>query len=1024
MAAIAIYQNKTAEGKECVFGFRLTSIRAKRSGVDPAHLIFRHQLALSSFINLLYDPERDITYCLRYIIEPDQQTYSMGDIEIAFLVKIVLTDASKDARMEVNRLAGVLKPLMGSSFEDYSWKQIDDNNELQQFMNPIQWQNSHFAEIRRREEKIQLGTLLPQRPVGFMQPCESDAEDKPKLINYVHPYVTPIQGFPRILKSLLQSSGKTILTTLLKPTVFSEKEKQQLSEQIAYCEESARRDDSTMEIHRIRVNTLIDGLLRQFLTLQDAPFYLTFTVASESALDRINLEMIGLGLTEPIGQYGGSDTSTLHFGGYDVVRPEILSEHKILVENMRLLSQKPWPVETHTQDIPRLRYLFDGKEAASAFYLPINAEGNLPGITTHYMEELAIPREMLEPVKNKKGAILMGRNSFLGFEQDLYVSEATRRQHTYIIGQTGTGKTTLMKTMILSDMKAGNGLAVIDPHGELYDDLLGLIPEERKNDVVLLNPSDTLFPVGFNLLEVKHDDEREAVIKEIRAILKRFVFEYYEIKDGGYAGPVFFTHIQNNLLLASSDTQNPGTILEANNIFLKPDYWRRWLPLKWQNHVLQDWVKNQLSRVDYQRVTQDGGLYGDYFAGKLSEFTNDPRISLIFGQPYSTINFTDIIENKKILLVNLSKGLLGEASSSLFGMILMAKFNTAFMGRRKNLEEGKKLTPFYLYVDEFQNIATENFSILLSEARKFGLGLILANQFISQVRQNNIKEALFGNVGTLISFRLGIEDANDMESQFLPHFNSQDICNLPNYTAIIRTNIEGKRTLPCNFHTILLEHMDQYCDKKEVVQASREKYGTPKDLAEFLVEVSLAPERLSATEFYYQENGSTPDEQLINCDLARPLSLLSDSPESYQSDLENIYGQTKAQIIQFLYHEKSLPITEVTKVFRRMNAVGWEEFHNDKVKFLKSISQNNPDQLRALIGLTNHIIRKAILPMLQRSARRVGTKEEASVFEEIFELIKEERWGSCFSMMGRYVAMFAAGHDYIERFSTKGRDNQ
>jgi energy-coupling factor transporter ATP-binding protein EcfA2 len=326
------------------------------------------------------------------------------------------------------------------------------------------------------------------------------------------------------------------------------------------------------------------------------------------------------------------------------------------------------------------------------------------------------------------------------------LSESTRGQHTYIIGQTGTGKTTLLKTMILADMKAGNGLAVIDPHGELYDDLLALIPENRKNDVVLLDPSETEFPVGFNLLHVKHDDEREAVIKEMRAILKRYIFEYYSITDGGYAGPVFFQHIQNNLLLASSDINNPGTILEANNIFIKPGYYQRWLPLKWQNHILSDWVTNSLPNIDYQSFSRDGGMYGDYFSGKLSDFTNDPRVSLIFGQPYSTIDIADIIEKKKILLINLSKGLLGEASASLLGMILMAKFSTAFMERRKYLEEGKKLTPFYLYVDEFQNIATENFSILLSEARKFGLGLILANQFISQVREKNIREAIFGNL--------------------------------------------------------------------------------------------------------------------------------------------------------------------------------------------------------------------------------------------------------------------------------------
>ncbi len=1021
MAAIAIVQKMTAQGKECFFGFRLTSVRSKKHGADPDYLILKHQQASARFINLLYDPEREVTYALRYIIEPNQQNYSMGDIQVALLVKILLDRSKTDVRGEVTQLATVLKPLLGSSFNEYSWKQIDAIDELQQFLNPIQWTNGNFAEIRRREDSIPLGTLVPQRSVGFMQPCGPDREEKPKLVNYIHPYVTPKQGFPRVLKALLQGSSKTVLTTLLKPTVFSESEKGTLSEQIEFIEDGMRRDDSMMEIQKIRANILIDGLLRQYLTLQDAPFYLTFTVASESMLDRIILEMIGLGITEPIGQSGAENNHTLHFGGYDVARPQADIEQAILIENMRSLSQRPWPVEGSDQETPRLRYLFDGKEAVSAFYLPLNIEENLPGIATHYMEEQALPREMIEPVKNKKGSILMGRNHFLGFEQDLFVSEATRRQHTYIIGQTGTGKTTLMKTMILSDMKAGNGLAVIDPHGELYDDLLGLIPEERKNDVVLLNPSDTLFPVGFNMLEVKHDDEREAVIKEIRAILKRFVFEYYDIKDGGYAGPVFFTHIQNNLLLASSDTKNPGTILEANNIFLKPDYWERWMPLKWKNHVLQDWVTNQLPKVDYQAVSRDGGMYGDFFSSKLSEFTNDPRVSLIFGQPFSTINFADIIENKKILLVNLSKGLLGEASASMLGMILMAKFNTTFMERRKYLEEGKKLSSFYLYVDEFQNIATENFSILLSEARKFGLGLVLANQFISQVREQNIREAIFGNVGTLISFRLGIDDANIMESQFLPHFNFQDICNLPNYTAIIRTNIEGKRTLPCNFHTILPEYTDKYSDRKEVVNLSRQKYGIPKELAEFLVEISLGPDRLSATEFYFQNKEKAPDEQLLNCDLSLPLSVLSESPEMYRINLERVFFRIKAQIIRYLVYEKSVPTSEVAKLYSRMKDVKNEEFFENPTKFLKLFSNNNPEQYREFVGISNFTIRDTIVPRLHSYAERVGSKEEALVFQDIFDLIEEENWGSCFAKIGGYVGMFSALQDKGGRFVDKFR---
>lgn len=1017
MSTIKFFHNQTAAGTEYFFGFKLISIKSKNQGINPEFLAQKHQLALSSFVNLLYDPERDITYCLRYVIEPDQQNYSMGKIEIAFLVKVILQNTQPQQKEEVIHLANIIKPLLGSSFREYSWEEIDDAAELEKFIHPIDWKNGHYAEIRRREEEIILGTLLPQRHVGFMQAGNSAKDESLKPIDYIHPYVIPMEGFHRILKALLQGSSKTILTTLLKPTMLSEKEKESLSDQISYCEGNTLNEDSVLRIHKIRASILSQTLLSQLLTLQDAPFYMTFTVASEAKLDRINLEMIGLGITEPIGQTGQTDNFALHNGGYDVAVPKSDAERAILMKNMHSLSQEPWPTEDAKKEIPRLRYLFDGKEAVSAFYLPINTEENIPGINTHYMEEQALPREMIDPIKSKKGSILLGRNHFLGFEQELMLSESTRGQHTYIIGQTGTGKTTLLKTMILADMKAGNGLAVIDPHGELYDDLLALIPENRKNDVVLLDPSETEFPVGFNLLQVKHDDEREAVIKEMRAILKRYIFEYYSITDGGYAGPVFFQHIQNNLLLASSDINNPGTILEANNIFIKPGYYKRWLPLKWQNHILSDWVTNSLPNIDYQSFSRDGGMYGDYFSGKLSDFTNDPRVSLIFGQPYSTIDIADIIEKKKILLINLSKGLLGEASASLLGMILMAKFSTAFMERRKYLEEGKKLTPFYLYVDEFQNIATENFSILLSEARKFGLGLILANQFISQVREKNIREAIFGNVGTLISFRLGIDDAQIMESQFLPHFNSQDICNLPNYHAIIRTNIEGRRTTPCNFHTVLPEYSDQHSDKKEIVDISRQKYSIPRELAEYLVDVSLAPERLSTIDPLFEKEGTPSDERILNCDWSVPLTVFSGNTKEYQRMLENLFFRIKAQIIHHLYYGVSTPAQQVLLIHRRMKGVSLTEFYDNKLGFLQTATNNDPDTLHACVGIANSVVSHLVISKVKEYAERVRSNEEKEVIDEILELISDGQWRRCFAKIGANTGFLSVLQDRETSFT-------
>jgi len=230
---------------------------------------------------------------------------------------------------------------------------------------------------------------------------------------------------------------------------------------------------------------------------------------------------------------------------------------------------------------------------------------------------------------------------------------------------------------------------------------------------------------------------------------------------------------------------------------------------------------------------------GDYFSSKLTDFVNDPRIALIFGQNFSTVKFKEVIENNKILLINLSKGLLGEANASMLGMMLMAKLNTTFMERLKDLGADEKPETFYLYVDEFQSIATENFSILLAESRKFGMGLVLANQFLSQISRLRILDAIFGNVGTLISFRLGHEDAKIIGSQFMPDFTVQDLCNLPNYYAVMRANIDGQRTDPCTIKTVLPPENEKYVKREEVVALSRQKYATPKAEAEAIVARSL-----------------------------------------------------------------------------------------------------------------------------------------------------------------------------------------
>lgn len=821
-----------------VFGFNLISNKSYVHGQNPGVVYELHRRKLSRFINMLYDPDRAITYCIRTIVRSFHNNPAGGELVTYLLVKLPET-----AKFEVDQLALSVKLLLAGNLDNSYWKEITDPDELQAALDPVDLPNAFHAEIHRRYTSISEENLLPERRLGFIEnpPTPKDAKEQDGSVFFIHPFTPPDGGFEKLLPAMLNSHQDMVFTSILSPTILNQQERDQLYQQISFCETRRTLAGNELAIPNVLAGKLADALMKQLLSLQDAPYMMHFYVSSPKKIDKLVLEFCGQAVTEPIGfgSYPGSNAESWLYsvGGYDVSTARNNKEKKALASRISRLSHDPWKEKGLSETFYRFLHMFEANEALCGFYFPVNAEANLPGIDIHSLIEQPLPRELVQLGFSDTDKLLIGKNYASGFEQDVFIPEESRRQHAYIVGQTGTGKSTLMKTMIVSDMKEGRGVTVIDPHGELYNDLLEMIPEQRKNDVVLLDPGDFLFPIGLNILEVKDATQREAIIKEMRAIFNRIIYEYYRL-PGEYAGPVFFQHMQNNMLLTMSDLDNPGTILEFYNIFQLDDFWKRWLPLKSKIPALETWL-GVLDRYRYNGVDRSGTRTGDFFSSKFEDLVNDPRLANIFGQPRTTIDIAKVIEENKILLVNLSKGLLGEANSALFGMIVLAKINAALMERVTLIRQGRQLTPHYLYVDEFQNIATENFSILLAEARKFGLGLVLANQYLNQINDHKIKNAIFGNVGTIISFRLGFEDARSLEGEFIPSFNAQELCNLPNYYAALRTNIGGERTSPCSFKTIRLEKDASTAKKEELLELSRASYAMPKNLAEFLIAASL-----------------------------------------------------------------------------------------------------------------------------------------------------------------------------------------
>lgn len=971
-----------------VFGFKLQSNKNFVVGLDPAYVYEVHRRRLSRFINMLYDPDRSISYCIRTIARVFNRKAIGGEIATYFLTKMPDKDFAKAQQTALS-----IKMLLAGNFEDTFWKELTDAEELEKVIRPMDFEAGFNAEIHRRQEAIAVDSLLLENVFGFLQNTDTAKQSKPgSSVFYVHPYSPPNGGFEKLFSTLLNGNQDMVFTTIISPTRMDQSETDFWYQQISLCEGKQTPEGSLLNIPKSRAAGLADALLRQYLLLQDAPYLMTSFVSSPKPIDKLILEFCGLAITEPVayGIYADrpAHSTIYNVGGYDIATAENAEEASALAQRVQSLSHEPWKLNQNDALRHRLLHLVEANEALCSFYFPVNAEKNLAGYDIHSLVEKPMPRELLQLAHSNESKLLIGKNYASGFEQDVFLSEDTRRQHTYIVGQTGTGKSTLMKTMIVSDMKAGNGLTVIDPHGELYNDLLEMIPENRKNDVVLMDPGDFLYPFGFNFLEVADETQCQAVVKDLRAIFKRIIREYYSV-DGEYAGPVFFQHVQNNMLLTMSDTEYPGTILEFYNIFQQRKYWERWLPLQKNSPALNSWIK-LLERIDYQGVDK-GQRNGDYYSSKFEDFVNDPRLANIFGQPRSTINLSEAIESNKIILVNLSKGLLGEANASLFGMFVMAKLSATFMARVDKIRKGQKLQPHYLYVDEFQSIATENFSILLAEARKFGLGLILANQYLSQITQQKILNAIIGNVGTIIAFRLGMEDARLLDTQFAPSFRAQDLCDLPNYYAALRTNIRGERTSPCNFKTIKLEPDANTVSKAQLVNRSRNNYCLPVKLAEFLAHSSVATPRRVSLEKH--EEDSKAKDTLSQVDL-RGNEIMYPDMELYPEDKPERHAfEFQRSMVKYMMDSGMYSHTQVLKALEKARALDFKTILESpgEVTQVESLIRDKGDQAE-LVGFC--LARKLLYfeAIVRRALKAADTPRPTHTLSRLLNNLKEKNW--------------------------------
>ena len=469
----------------------------------------------------------------------------------------------------------------------------------------------------------------------------------------------------------------------------------------------------------------------------------------------------------------------------------------------------------HRNFLSSNRKVLNTEELASLYHFP------LPSCETPNIKWLGA-RKAAPPINIPTEGVLLGKNEYRGKETLIHLDKEDRMRHMYIIGMTGTGKSTLMVNMIVQDIQNGYGCCYVDPHGKDMQDIMKAIPPKRLNDVIYFNPADSEFPMGLNMLEAETQSQMDFAAQEMINIF------YSLLPDAAMGGPMFEHYMRNALLLLMADINNPGTLVELPRVFTDEEFRKEKLKYVKDIMVKDFWEREYTAS---QRGQMGADMLG-YVISKVGRFIENSLLRNIIGQQHSCFNFRNVMDNNKILLVNLSKGKLGDTPSNLLGLITVSKIQMGAMARADM--NPTDIKDFFLYIDEFQNFITESISVILSEARKYRLSLNLAHQYIGQLVKNNntsIKDAIFGNVGSIATFRIGTEDAEFLAKQFAPVFNQFDLMNIEKFNAYVRMMINNQAARPFNMATLApargeLENM------KKVIETSRHKFGVPIDQVE------------------------------------------------------------------------------------------------------------------------------------------------------------------------------------------------
>lgn len=466
-------------------------------------------------------------------------------------------------------------------------------------------------------------------------------------------------------------------------------------------------------------------------------------------------------------------------------------------------------------------FLLNTEELASIYHLPLR-HIETPNIFWLTAKQAPAPTNL--PTEG----IMLGKNIYRGMEKEIRIKRDDRRRHCYIIGKSGTGKSKFIASAAVQDIINGEGVCVMDPHGDLISDIMSRIPPQRAEDVILFAPADIERPIGLNLIEFdpRYPEQKTFVINELIKIFDKL----YDLKTTG--GPMFEQYMRNALLLIMADPASGSTLMEIPKVLSDPDFRRMKLERCSDITVVDFWKK------EAEKAGGEAALANvvPYVTSKLTQFVSNDTMRPIIAQQKSSFNLRDIMDKQKILLVDLSKGKIGEMNAYLLGLILVGKILMAALSRADLSDNQRK--DFYLYIDEFQNFTTDSINSILSEARKYGLNLIIAHQYMGQLsrgQDTSIRDAVFGNVGSWFLFKIGSEDAETMEREFSPTFSQYDLINVEFRTCYVKLLVDGTATRPFSMKTLDWPPAGTQAREgivEKIRTLSRLKYGQDRNLIE------------------------------------------------------------------------------------------------------------------------------------------------------------------------------------------------